>query len=397
MVGELKKTVLTVVSLIIFTCLIFPSLVNADVTWDIQVVSGDASFIGNGYCPIKVDSDGNPHIAYSDLPGWAYVSWNGSGWDNQKLRCGFVHDLALDAFGNPHITYGRLEYATWNKMQWDFQTITTDYTIYSSLALDSFGNPHVAYTVGDKLKYASPNDTNWTTQIVDTENNLHYDRVSLALDSNDTPHIMYYTAPPVSVKLAVWKNSSWTIETILDSLTLSEFGNMVLDSNDKPHFICTTGHFDGPFLSNILYVSWDGSKWNAQTAATNISLSNIGFLALGPDDYPHIVYTTNSEQLVYTRWTSTTWENHTVDTQRIIYKPCYIAVDSNGNPHISYLKVPPDQSYVPDRLNLMYATANIQNPPDVPSPFSNPTTLITTAVILGTAVAIFLRLEKKKT
>jgi hypothetical protein len=399
-VGELKKTVLTVVSLIIFTCLIFPSLVNADVTWDIQVVSDDASSIDYGYCPIKVDSDGNPHIAYTGSPKWGYVSWNGSGWDIQKLKWGFVRDLVLDTNGTPHITYGSLAYATWNQTQWEFQTIATDDTAYSSIALDSSGVPHVAYSIGSELRYASQNGSNWTIQTVDDMPDIAR-RVSLALDSNDIPYIMYYTVNPVHVKLAVWKNPGWTIEPVLDSLNLNEYGNMVLDSNDNPHFLIALRRYFGDhtaFLRDVLYVSWDGSDWNIQTVASDVYLHDIiGFLTLGPNEYPHIIYTTRAEQLIYTRWTGAAWENYIVDTQRIPDKTCYLAVDSEGNPHISYLKIPPDQSYVPDRLNLMYATANIPKTPDVPSPLSNPTTLITTAVILGTAVAIFLRLEKKKT
>ncbi len=98
---------------------------------------------------------------------------------------------------------------------------------------------------------------------------------------------------------------------------------------------------------------------------------------------------------MYTRWTGTEWENYTVDTQRIPDKTCYLAVDSEGNPHISYLKSHPYiQDY--DTLDLMYATTNIPKTPEVPSQLSNPTVLITTAVIIGTAVAILLRLEKKK-
>ena len=378
-------------------------------------VSEDASFIGNGY-PIKVDSDGNPHIAYSGKPSLGYASWNGSGWNIQQIPSyAFAHDLALDANGNPHITLGSLAYATWNGTGWNFQTVTTDYTVYSSLALDSSGNPHVAYVTGDKLKYATRNGSNWTTQTVDTSPEIGLS-VSLALDPNDTPYIMYCThssfvddngiaTSSVNIRLAVWKNSRWNIEPVLSSSNLISFGNMVLDSKGYPHFIASKGHFISPdvpgFLSNILYVSWDGFAWNVQTVASNVNLVKIGFLALSPNDYPHIVYTTTSdeviEQLVYARWTGAAWgwESHTVDTQGITYKPCYLAVDSKGNPHISYLKIPPDQTMVPDRLNLMHATATIPYTPPPAFPDSI-LLLVSAAIITATAISVVAYVWKKK-
>lgn len=98
---------------------------------------------------------------------------------------------------------------------------------------------------------------------------------------------MYYTANPVRIKLAVWKNSSWTIEPVLDSLNLNEYGNMVLDSNDNPHFLIALRRYFGDhtaFLRDVLYISWSGSDWNVQTVASNVTLSNIGFLTLIPDE-----------------------------------------------------------------------------------------------------------------
>jgi hypothetical protein len=361
---------LLLLSTLLLTFLAAPAY--ADLSWDIQVVSEDASFIGNGYCPIKVDSDGNPHIAYSGTPSLGYASWNGSGWD--------------------------------------FQTVATDYTVYSSLALDSSGNPHVAYITGDKLKYATRNGSNWTTQTVTTDKNLPYDQVSLALDSNDTPHIMYYVETSyvdnngnairsLNLKLAVWKNSRWNIEPVLSSSNLISFGNMVLDSKGYPHFIASTGHFISPdvpgFLSTILYVSWDGFAWNVQTVASNVDLVNIGFLALSPNGYPSIVYIGGGVK--YARWTGTAWgwESHTVDTQRIPRKPCYLAVDSKGNPHISYLKIPPDQTMLPDRLNLMHATANVTEPAEVSPAF--PLLIVSAAIIIGTVIAVIVYVWKKKT
>jgi hypothetical protein len=202
----------------------------------------------------------------------------------------------------------------------------------------------------------------------------------------------------VNVKLAVLKNSGWSIETILAASNLGDFGNMVLDANNRPHFLATQRHYlsaeTSLLLSTILYVSWDGSAWNTETVASDVDLVNIGFLALSPNDYPQIVYTTTSDKLIehlmYARWTGATWESHIVDTQRMTRKPCYLAVDSEGNPHISYLITPSDQSYSPDTLDLMHATANLPTFPALPL------LLALTAVIIGAIIIITVYFKKRK-
>jgi len=396
--------------------------VYADLSWDIQIVDEDASGIGYGFCPIVVDSDDNPHIAYRGHPYARYASWNGSGWNIQQLATyAFTHDLALDANGNPRITLQN-SYATWNGTGWDSQTFTSDGGVFSSLALDSSGNPHVAYITGDKLKYASQNGSNWTIQTVTVDSNLPgiNMHLSLALDSNDTPYIMYYThssfvddngveVRSVNVKLAVWKNSRWTIEPVLSSSNLINFGNMVLDSKGYPHFICSTGHFISPdvpgFLSTILYVSWDGSAWggsawNIQTVASDVNVASLrGFLALSPHDYPSIVYI--ADGVKYARWTGTAWESYSIDTPDTVRDasgPCYLALDSNGAPHISSRVFLFGQMLYPGYTStILYATANITEPEVSPTFPDSPLLIVSAAIIIGTVIAVIAYVWKKKT
>jgi len=384
--------------------------VHADLMWGIQVVD-EANGIGNWYCPIVVDADNNPHIAYSGAPKMRYASWNGTDWNIQQIEYADAHDLALDADGNPHITFGSLAYASWTGTKWDIQTVTTNHTVYSSLALDSSGNPHIAYITGNELQYASQNEANWNIQTVDTSPEINYG-VSLALDSNDTPYIMYSTPSSyvdrsigglrfVNVKLAIWNNSRWNVETVLASSNFGEFGNMVLDSEGNPHFLATHHRYlsaETPVkVSDVLYVSWGGSAWNTQTVASNVTLANLGFLALGPDDSPNIVY--NSEQLMYARWTGKAWATQNVTTASMANP--YLAVDSNGNPHISYIKGNVLAPYI--RRSLIYATANATElaeatpTPEVTPTFpDSPLLIVASAVIIGAIIAVTVYVWKKR-
>lgn len=71
--------------------------VQAAPTWSIQPMDTNISVFG--YCPIAVDSNNNPHIAF----GVMYSSWNGSAWNTERVVGGTIFGLALDANNNPHI------------------------------------------------------------------------------------------------------------------------------------------------------------------------------------------------------------------------------------------------------------------------------------------------------
>jgi hypothetical protein len=184
---------------------------------------------------------------------------------------------------------------------------------------------------------------------------------------------------------------------------------MVLDSKGYPHFICTQNHFlsaqDTTRVSNILYASWNGSAWNTEMAISNVSLANMGFLALDSNDYPHIAYVTSDPELMYASWTGRTWNIQTVDTNISALGPCYLALDSKSNPHISYLGYEPGNAFGPHaRAYIMYATTNETTPIFTPSPTqtSSPTfpassaLLVLTAIIIM-AVATAVYVWKKKT
>ena len=71
--------------------------------WTIQTLDPNTDDL-QPYCPIVVDPNNNPHIAYTDKDfGVTYASWNGSSWSIQNVTGGTVFALALDAYNNPHI------------------------------------------------------------------------------------------------------------------------------------------------------------------------------------------------------------------------------------------------------------------------------------------------------
>jgi hypothetical protein len=379
----------------------FAAPVYAALSWNVEIVDANALGTGNAFWRISVDSNDNPHITY-DRTG--YASWNGSGWNIQEKPPSFMCDFALDANGKPHILYetgvnGALFYASWTGKEWTSQTITAKYVVYASLALDSAGNPHAAYNDGEGLKYASWTGSSWNIQTVDPNpSSVLQSIVSLSLDSNNTPYILYFNQSTykddvraynlVSVKLAVLKNSGWSIEPVLDSYNLSDCGNMVLDSKGYPRFLCTLPQ-PPTHLNTLLYASWNGFAWNTQTVVSDASLTSMGFLALDSHDNPNVAYVTSSAEVTYANWTGTAWDIQNAGAVPYAKGPCYLALDSKGIPHISFRGYTKGQAHGLFNATLFYATATESTEPtQLPSSPSQalPLLIVSTAVIIGTII-----------
>ena len=109
-------------------------------------------------------------------------------------------DLALDAQGEPHISYyiagtRDLKYAHQSSGVWTTEVVyTAGYSgAGTSLALDAQGVPHIAFREGlnDALLYTNKKGGTWNTVTLDLSSDVQ-GGVSLALDSNDFPHISYW-------------------------------------------------------------------------------------------------------------------------------------------------------------------------------------------------------------
>jgi hypothetical protein len=397
---------------------------HAATSWNIQTIDKNGS---TGFNSIALDSNNNPHIAYGayengyyrDPHYVMYASWNGSEWIIENVTQGGGRiDLALDSNNNPHIVFtdnSRLIYASLNATGWDTQIVDKGFS--AALALDSDGNPHIAYlNVENALKYASWKATGWNIQTVDSSQIFAANLVSLELDSNDKPHVLYGydtrgSQPYLTiVKYAAHNSSGWSIQTVVSDAASWGLGNIALDSDGNPHFTYilprinrASGHTQYTNLNtNLTYVSWNGSAWNTQTVASNIHWQGLaGYLALDSFDYPHIVYynatsDSYSGALTYSRWTGTAWDTQTIDSNSSL-NVGPIALDSNGIPHVAYSENPaPTSMYV---AYIKYATTTGPTPTPTPTSDSFPTIPIIAAssvaiVLVGAGLLLYFKKRK---
>ena len=277
---------------------------------------------------------------------------------------GRYNSLALDAAGNPRISYydgtnGDLKLARWTGTAWNIQSVDTNGDVgwEPSIKIDSLDRPHVSYwdATNDDLKYAWYGSacTFVDTQKICTVPGWHIETVdspgtvgrfsSLALDSSGRPHISYYDGTGQNLNYARWTGGAWNIQTVESTPDITGatglFTSLALDSNDNPHisYLYQRACADPRYceMDNLNYARWTGYAWDIQTA---VQYGSVGFnssLALDSSGYPHVTYYDDSQKMIkYAKWTGTALIIQ--DIASTLRRESSLALDSSNNPHICY-------------------------------------------------------------
>ena len=215
---------------------------------------------------------------------------------------------------------------------WEIETVDSagDTGWCTSIALDSNNYPHISYGNSDNeaLKYAKWNGATWEIETVDSPG---FGWTSIALDSDDYPHIAYHNQDSEYQKYAKWNGAAWEIE-IVDSVW-SYFASIALDSDDYPHI----SYYE---MNNedLKYAKWNGAAWEIETVDSVGDVGEYCSLALDSSDYPHISYRDNDNTLKHAWWDGTLWHIEVVEVIPGSYGVRYssIAIDSSDKPHIAY-------------------------------------------------------------
>ena len=182
------------------------------------------------------------------------------------------------------------EYATW------FASAVVDSSLPSpyadnSMAVDSLDRPHIVYYdyATNDIRYATRSNGSWMVDTLefgtgfDTGNNDA--APSLALDRQGRPHVVY-TAMRNGLRVAVHAvkaAGAWSYDIVGEAADWCMFPRLALDAQDKP--VVVYGRYNGS-IWQVLYCERVAGEWSTRV----VDEGDQPALALDSQGVPHIVY-----------------------------------------------------------------------------------------------------------
>ena len=203
------------------------------------------------------------------------------------------------------------------------------------MILASDGYPRLSYYdwVNRDLKFANKDANGWHTQILDS-NGSAGDHNSIAEDHQGYLHISYSsTSPELALRYTYQDSSGWHFETVESGFTVRST-SIALDQNNYPHI---SYEWD---WEDLKYAYKDLGGWHFETAdpSPNNQVGEDSSLRLDVDGYPHIsYYDWTAYDLKYAYRDSSGWHQSVIDAQDDAGDASSLVLDNQGNPHISYL------------------------------------------------------------
>lgn len=203
---------------------------------------------------------------------------------------------------------------------------------YTSLALDSNDNPHVSYQFMGDLRYSNYNGSSWNVHTIEYDKYMG-EYPSIDIDSNDYPRIAYIGFD--EVMCANWDGNSWDLHSLGYSYPTYKETSMVIDNADKCHIIFYRSDYN-----NLYYVTYKGYVQKNFGIVENVGYlwgSAYPSIDVDNNDFPQISYYDNdNDDLKYAKWNGASWDIEIVDSNGNVGLYSSIAIDKNGYPHISY-------------------------------------------------------------
>ncbi len=336
-----------------------------DGNWEYETID-TASGSKYGYLSsIGVNADGNIAMIHGDclVNRLRVTQWNGTGWESDyisaidSVRFPDLYISAVwDSNGTGHAvsvdcsTYDVL-HTYWNGTGWETEIASeAGYAEFSAIAVDSNNYPHIVYYDGFYdtgvvgLVYAAWNGASWDIEPIDVNSDSdEYEYPSIAIDSNDKPHISYRMCPG-TLYYGEKTGVSWVLTPIISGRNC-QMTNIALDSDDNLHIVFSDWDDD----YRLGYVEKVGSSWD------EIYFDCVGYcpsITFDENDRPYIAYTGSPYSLRYAMYDGYEWYGEVVDTGETRWFGTDILL-YNETVHISY-----QEYYTPD-AGLKYATYNL--------------------------------------
>jgi hypothetical protein len=213
-------------------------------SWKIQPIDPHPGGVIAYYTSVALDKEGKPILTYyhyADPNNEAVVHlgsifWTGTYWTSLYVDRGHgsgkFNSLAIDSNGRPQVAYANvtaetqsLRYAIWDGKTWHREIIegaTRAYPVYSvSMVLDKNDVPHIVYSAlaERRIKYATRRNGRWVTEVVDSyvgaaEGQGYWDRDGIVLDAQGNPYISYFDKGLGELKVAHRVDGKWQHEVV---------------------------------------------------------------------------------------------------------------------------------------------------------------------------------------
>jgi len=286
-------------------------------SWQVEVVDGT----GPGkYSSLKIDKDGNAHVAYVIEDGNQFPLKYGF-WDH-ALKRWFIMKVAAGAS-------------------------------FCSLALDSKQRPHISYAdfgtgSGSKLHYAYWDGNTWKQQAIPLNSDVIGYYTSLVLDTQDQPRISFYeyrgpvgTEVKIRMREVLWNGKFWQVRTVDEQEGSGKFNAMAIDMHGHIHLAYANV---SAMAAGMRYAFWDGAAWKAEVidGQEQNNGESVGYsanIAVDNNGDPHVTYMNESKPMVkYAVRKEGKWQIQVVDRISAAGYPDRnsIALDENGMPYIGY-------------------------------------------------------------
>jgi hypothetical protein len=351
---------------------------------------------GNPHVAWFEELPGGREIYYLYWDGSEWVDADGAGQESINISNNSTESdfpkLVLDALDRPHIAWEdgadnnrQVYYLYWNGSAWVDVTGSGQVNIavtggplssgHPDLALDAAGNPHITWQEGSELTtpssqvyYAEWNGSAWTgagggpiAKIYDSPYNGLWTQVKV--DSAGRPHVAWTDGPDdnTDIYYLYWNGAAWVDAdgsgqesvNISNTPDYSNWASMVLDAADRPHIVfedMSSGAQD------VYYLHWDGAAWvdvtgSASQAAINVSntyhYSAVPKIKLDASGTPHICWTEGAIEtcdIFCVKWNGSAWTDETGSgtADRRIYQDDInsewsdMGLDNAGNPIIAW-------------------------------------------------------------
>ena len=288
-------------------------------SWFPQIVENEQD-AGQGLS-ITTDAEGNPHLAYVELPGTK---------EEQEDAETDPLSTKMPAIGHAHLVdqiWTRSEVVQSDGKEPE-QLFPEDET---AIAVDAEGTHHIIWSEFGEVWYSTDPTGEQKPQVVDP---FAAPRgLSIWTDEKGTPWIAYFSilstsdGPGALIRVATLDGKDWKVETVAETDTTSAYSTGIGPGQDGP--IVAYGDTQGTMLARRA-----GSRWESEVVDPDGGLGVS--MDLDADGNPHLAYSTPDGQIRHAHSIGGgDWEISDVGAG-IADATTSIAVDDEGVHHIAW-------------------------------------------------------------